>query len=39
MPKADEEAWDRRPLHERIAADLRDEILGGELEPGASSIG
>jgi GntR family transcriptional regulator len=36
MPKADEEAWDRRPLHERIAADLRDEILGGELEPGAS---
>jgi GntR family transcriptional regulator len=36
MPKADEDAVDRRPLHERIAADLRDEILGGELEPGSS---
>ncbi|WP_333769825.1 GntR family transcriptional regulator [Streptomyces sp. IBSBF 2435] len=36
MPKADEEAFDRRPLHERIAADLRDEIMSGDLEPGAS---
>ncbi|WP_439675696.1 GntR family transcriptional regulator [Embleya sp. MST-111070] len=36
MPKADEDAFDRRPLHERIAADLRDEIMSGDLEPGAS---
>ncbi|NJQ05507.1 GntR family transcriptional regulator [Streptomyces lonarensis] len=27
---------DVRPLHQRIAADLRDEIMSGELEPGAS---
>ncbi|MFI6644712.1 GntR family transcriptional regulator [Streptomyces sp. NPDC050504] len=26
---------DRRSLHERIAADLRDEIMGGDLAPGA----
>ncbi|MFJ4873943.1 GntR family transcriptional regulator [Streptomyces sp. NPDC088745] len=25
---------DRRPLHERIAADLRDEIMSGDLPPG-----
>lgn len=36
MPKADEDAFDRRPLHERIAADLRDEIMSGDLAPGAS---
>ncbi|MBB0245605.1 UTRA domain-containing protein [Streptomyces alkaliphilus] len=36
MPKADEDAVDRRPLHERIAADLRDEIMSGDLRPGAS---
>ncbi|QMU79113.1 GntR family transcriptional regulator [Streptacidiphilus sp. PB12-B1b] len=36
MPGDDEDGFDRRPLHERIAAELRDEILGGELEPGAS---
>ncbi|GAA0653683.1 hypothetical protein GCM10009535_35230 [Streptomyces thermocarboxydovorans] len=27
---------DRRSLHERIAADLRDEIMSGDLAPGAS---
>ena len=36
MPKAEENAFDRRPLHERIAADLRDEIMSGDLVPGAS---
>ncbi|GGQ46302.1 GntR family transcriptional regulator [Streptomyces asoensis] len=36
VPKADPEAVDRRSLHERIAADLRDEIMGGELAPGAN---
>ncbi|MFE7749849.1 GntR family transcriptional regulator [Streptomyces sp. NPDC057428] len=30
------EAADRRSLHERIAADLRDEIMSGDLEPGVS---
>jgi GntR family transcriptional regulator len=34
MPKAEEDALDRRPLHERIAADLRDEIMSGDLAPG-----
>ncbi|MEC3997438.1 GntR family transcriptional regulator [Actinacidiphila sp. DG2A-62] len=28
--------FDRRPLHERIAADLRDEIMSGDLAPGSS---
>lgn len=36
MPKAEPDAPDRRSLHERIAADLRDEIMGGELPPGAN---
>ncbi|GCE00912.1 GntR family transcriptional regulator [Embleya hyalina] len=36
MPKADEDAFDRRPLHARIAADLRDEIMSGDLEPGSN---
>ncbi|MFI1867370.1 GntR family transcriptional regulator [Streptomyces jumonjinensis] len=36
MPKSDEDALDRRPLHERIAADLRDEIMSGDLAPAAS---
>ncbi|MFD5745962.1 GntR family transcriptional regulator [Streptomyces sp. NPDC127033] len=31
----EENAYDRRSLHERIAADLRDEILTGDLAPGA----
>ncbi|MFD8385362.1 GntR family transcriptional regulator [Streptomyces sp. NPDC059679] len=35
VPKADQDAIDRRSLHERIAADLRDEIMSGELRPGA----
>lgn len=34
MPKAEETAVDRRPLHERIAADLRDEIMSGDLDSG-----
>ncbi|MFJ6216986.1 GntR family transcriptional regulator [Streptomyces sp. NPDC092296] len=36
MPKADEDSFDQRPLHERIAADLRDEIMSGDLPPGTS---
>jgi GntR family transcriptional regulator len=36
MPKTDEESFDRRALHERIAADLRDEIMSGDLAPGAN---
>ncbi|MFJ6664009.1 GntR family transcriptional regulator [Streptomyces sp. NPDC091383] len=36
MPKAEQDAYDQRPLHERIAADLRDEIMSGDLPPGAS---
>ncbi|MEW2406213.1 GntR family transcriptional regulator [Streptomyces griseoviridis] len=36
VPKADPESFDRRSLHERIAADLRDDIMSGELPPGAS---
>ncbi|MGX2997607.1 GntR family transcriptional regulator [Streptomyces sp. JNUCC 64] len=33
MPEAYEDTHDRRPLHERIAADLRDEIMSGVLTP------
>ncbi|MER5209268.1 GntR family transcriptional regulator [Streptomyces sp. NPDC002838] len=36
VPKADPEAADRRSLHERIAADLRDAIMSGDLAPGTS---
>ncbi|GAA4794909.1 GntR family transcriptional regulator [Streptomyces ziwulingensis] len=36
VPKAETEAVDRRSLHERIAADLRDDIMSGELTPGSS---
>ncbi|MFD5601736.1 GntR family transcriptional regulator [Streptomyces sp. NPDC127064] len=32
----DSGAEDRRSLHERIAADLRDEIMSGDLPPGAA---
>lgn len=35
MPKAEQDAVDQRSLHERIAADLRDEIMSGDLPPGA----
>ncbi|MGW6310438.1 GntR family transcriptional regulator [Streptomyces niveus] len=35
-PRTEENAYDRRSLHERIAADLRDEIMTGDLAPGAS---
>ncbi|MER7726516.1 GntR family transcriptional regulator [Streptomyces sp. NPDC096323] len=34
--EAEGEGEDRRSLHERIAADLRDEIMSGDLGPGAS---
>lgn len=34
MPKAADEAVDKRPLHERIATDLRRRILAGDLAPG-----
>lgn len=30
------EETDGRPLHERIAADLRDDIMSGDLAPGDS---
>ncbi|MBT2413346.1 GntR family transcriptional regulator [Streptomyces sp. ISL-12] len=36
VPQAETEAVDRRSLHERIAADLRDDIMSGELAPGAN---
>jgi GntR family transcriptional regulator len=36
VPKAEPGAHDRRSLHERIAADLRDDIMTGELPPGAN---
>ncbi|PIM74372.1 GntR family transcriptional regulator [Streptomyces sp. JV178] len=36
VPKAQPESPDRRSLHERIAADLRDEIMSGEISPGSS---
>lgn len=35
-PRDEENAHDRRSLHQRIAADLRDEIMTGDLVPGAS---
>lgn len=35
MPRTEEGLLDRRSLHERIAADLRDEIMTGDLAPGA----
>ncbi|MEU3738388.1 GntR family transcriptional regulator [Streptomyces sp. NPDC032198] len=35
VPRTDAAAFDRRALHERIAADVRDEIMSGELAPGA----
>ncbi|MGA6155686.1 GntR family transcriptional regulator [Stenotrophomonas sp. NPDC087984] len=35
VPKAEQDAVDQRSLHERIAADLRDEIMSGDLPPGA----
>ncbi|MGW5972066.1 GntR family transcriptional regulator [Streptomyces sp. NPDC055186] len=34
MPTLDAESSDRRSFHERIAADLRDEIMSGDLAPG-----
>jgi GntR family transcriptional regulator len=34
VPKAQPDSPDRRSLHERIAADLRDEIMSGELPAG-----
>ncbi|MFI6694744.1 GntR family transcriptional regulator [Streptomyces sp. NPDC050433] len=36
VPRTDGNGYDRRSLHERIAADLRDEIMTGDLAPGAS---
>lgn len=36
MPKAVEEAPDKRPLHERIATDLRRQILAGDRAPGSN---
>lgn len=35
MPRAEDEDLDRRSLHERIAADLREDIMCGDLSPGA----
>ncbi|MFD4502803.1 GntR family transcriptional regulator [Streptomyces sp. NPDC058457] len=36
VPKAEPDAHDRRSLHERIAADLRDDVMSGELPPGSN---
>ncbi|MFF1375698.1 GntR family transcriptional regulator [Streptomyces sp. NPDC058308] len=36
VPEFDNSTADRRSLHERIAADLRDEIMSGDLAPGAN---
>ncbi|MFJ2911880.1 GntR family transcriptional regulator [Streptomyces sp. NPDC087228] len=36
VPRPEVDVVDRRSLHERIAADLRDQIMGGDLAPGAS---
>ncbi|MER7395396.1 GntR family transcriptional regulator [Streptomyces sp. NPDC000151] len=36
VPKPLPDDCDRRSLHERIAADLRDEIMSGDLAPGSS---
>ncbi|MEV6955063.1 GntR family transcriptional regulator [Streptomyces sp. NPDC051183] len=35
LPSSEAEGLDPRPLHARIAADLRDEIMSGGLAPGA----
>ncbi|MEU7582686.1 GntR family transcriptional regulator [Streptomyces sp. NPDC041068] len=35
VPQTDDGTTDRRSLHERIAADIRDEIMSGDLAPGA----
>lgn len=35
VPRTEEGVHDRRSLHARIAADLRDEIMTGDLAPGA----
>lgn len=35
VPTTEANAFDHRSLHERIAADLRDEIMSGDLGPGA----
>jgi GntR family transcriptional regulator len=34
VPRSEEDAYDRRSLHERVAADLREEIMTGDLAPG-----
>ncbi|MER5550172.1 GntR family transcriptional regulator [Streptomyces sp. NPDC002793] len=36
VPGREEGPVDRRSLHERIAADLREQIMSGDLVPGAS---
>lgn len=36
VPYADGSAADRRSLHERTAADLRAEIMSGDLAPSPS---
>ncbi|MFD7766265.1 GntR family transcriptional regulator [Streptomyces sp. NPDC059787] len=36
VPITHTDSPDRRSLHERIAADLRDEIMSGDLAPGAN---
>jgi GntR family transcriptional regulator len=35
VPTTEPDTFDRRSLHERIAADLRDEIMSGDLPSGA----
>ncbi|MGW1767749.1 GntR family transcriptional regulator [Streptomyces sp. NPDC002073] len=36
LSSTDPEATDHRPLHQRIAADLRNEIMSGDLAPGTA---
>ncbi|HET9383016.1 MAG TPA: GntR family transcriptional regulator, partial [Streptomyces sp.] len=36
MPLTSPDSPDRRSLHERIAADLRDGIMTGDLPPGTA---
>jgi len=36
MPSTEPGSHDHRPIHQRIAADLRDQIMSGDLAPGGS---
>jgi GntR family transcriptional regulator len=36
MPSTEPDSHDHRPIHQRIAADLRDQIMSGDLPPGGN---